>query len=188
MAAKDAVRRWLWQHGAGAVFPAEVEIRNDRVGRPYAVGSHRADLPPLDLSLAHSGTVGAAIVRSAHAGVSPGIDVQKIVEPGPGAMDVALTIAERALVTRLAGRENGGQARWFTRFWAAKEAVGKALGTGLSGRPRDFLVTDVTGDRLVVRTAGADFPVGYTVFRRSDGVSPAADYAAAWTIDEKDET
>ncbi|WP_163511489.1 type I polyketide synthase [Fodinicola acaciae] len=188
MAAKDAVRRWLWQHGSAAVFPAEVEIRNDRTGRPYAVGSHGRDLPPLDLSLAHSGTVGAAMVRPASAVVAPGIDVQKVVEPGPGTLDVALGIAERALLTRLAGRENGEHAGWFTRFWAAKEAVGKALGTGLSGRPRDFLVAEATGDRLLVGVAGDEFAVGCTVFRRSDGVSPAADYVAAWTIDDKDGT
>jgi phosphopantetheinyl transferase len=185
IAAKDAVRRWLWQRGEGAVFPAEVEIRNDQTGRPYAVGVHGRDLPPLDLSLAHSGIVGAAMVRPAHADVPPGIDVQKVVEPGHGVLDAALTAAERAQLNQL---ENSAQARWFTRFWSAKEAVGKALGTGLAGRPKDFLVGEVSDDTLVVRASGRCFPVRYTDLRRSDGVSPMADYVAAWTIDEKDQT
>ncbi|MGH8896022.1 MAG: beta-ketoacyl synthase N-terminal-like domain-containing protein, partial [Egibacteraceae bacterium] len=32
IAVKDAVRRWLWDHGAGPVFPAEVAVSNDERG------------------------------------------------------------------------------------------------------------------------------------------------------------
>ena len=35
---------------------------------------------------------------------------------------------------------------WVTRLWTVKEAVAKAAGTGLRGRPRDFVVREVDGD------------------------------------------
>ncbi|RFU40523.1 acyltransferase domain-containing protein [Actinomadura logoneensis] len=36
VAAKDAVRHWLWEHGHGPLFPAEITITDDAPGRPRA--------------------------------------------------------------------------------------------------------------------------------------------------------
>jgi phosphopantetheinyl transferase len=36
------------------------------------------------------------------------------------------------------------------RAWTAKEAVAKAAGTGLQGRPKDFVVREVDGDWTLV--------------------------------------
>ena len=41
-------------------------------------------------------------------------------------------------------------AEWFTRAWSAKEVSAKVAGTGLSGRPKDFPLTAVDGERLLV--------------------------------------
>ncbi|MDT3440035.1 MULTISPECIES: type I polyketide synthase [unclassified Pseudofrankia] len=43
-----------------------------------------------------------------------------------------------------------GRAAWFARMWAAKEAVAKADGTGLQGRPRRYVV-----DRVIPVGAGS---------------------------------
>ncbi len=47
IAAKDAVRSWLWDHGAGPLFPAQIVIGNDAAGRPYATGAGCEGLAPL---------------------------------------------------------------------------------------------------------------------------------------------
>ena len=39
---------------------------------------------------------------------------------------------------------------WVARAWTAKEAVAKADGTGLQGRPKDFVVRQVDGDWTLV--------------------------------------
>ncbi|MGH1552485.1 polyketide synthase dehydratase domain-containing protein [Streptomyces sp. L7] len=63
IALKDAVRQWLWGHGEGPVFPAEIRVHNDESGRPYVTGLHGRTLPPLDVSLAHAAEAAVAIVR-----------------------------------------------------------------------------------------------------------------------------
>jgi phosphopantetheinyl transferase (holo-ACP synthase) len=57
---------------------------------------------------------------------------------------------------------------WLTRAWAAKEAVGKAEGSGLAGRPKDFAITACGPDGIVVR--------GRTV-----GTERIGDIVVAWT-------
>ncbi|MGW2816859.1 beta-ketoacyl synthase N-terminal-like domain-containing protein [Streptomyces sp. NPDC001415] len=153
IAAKDAVRRWLWEHGEGAVFPAEIEIVNEQSGRPRAVGVHGRTLPALDLSLAHRGDLAVALVRPP--GHSPyvngaGIDVEEIADRTPETHRVALGPRELALLARLVAGGGESEAVWFTRFWAAKEAAAKAEGTGFGGRPHAFEVTGAAPDSLTV--------------------------------------
>lgn len=45
IAVKDAVRQWLWGHGEGPVYPAEIRVHNDESGRPYVTGLHGRTLP-----------------------------------------------------------------------------------------------------------------------------------------------
>ncbi|MEU1341169.1 4'-phosphopantetheinyl transferase superfamily protein, partial [Streptomyces sp. NPDC005827] len=72
-------------------------------------------------------------------------------------------------------------ALWFTRFWAAKEAVAKAEGSGFGGRPRDFRVREAAADRLVVSGRLADaYPVRCERTTNPDGL-PERDYVVAWT-------
>ncbi|MCX5374010.1 type I polyketide synthase [Streptomyces sp. NBC_00103] len=152
IAVKDAVRQWLWDQGEGPVFPAELRVRNDEAGRPYVTGAHGRVLPALDVSLAHCAEAGVAIVRPHTPGPGPGIDIEEVTDRTPQTLAAALGEDELRLLRALSAGSGGSEALWFTRFWAAKEAVAKAEGTGFDGRPRDFTVLDATpsGDRLTV--------------------------------------
>ncbi len=194
IAAKDAVRRWLWDHGEGPVFPAEIRIRNDAHGRPYATGVHGRTLPDLDLSLAHRAETGVALVvprrpRGRADGPGPGIDIEELADLAEPTLAVAFGAPERELIAELRSATGEAEARWATTFWAAKEAVAKAEGTGFRGRPRDFAVVeaDVTAApvRLVVEAcAGPGARRRYRV--HSAGVAnppelPNRNYIVAWT-------
>src|SRR5690606_13015831 len=83
-----------------------------------------------------AGTAGAA--------GTVGIDVELI--ESRSATFVGLMMAE--------GERRLGEGRpadeWVTAAWAAKEAVAKAAGTGLQGRPKDWVVEAADGDWLLV--------------------------------------
>lgn len=180
IAAKDAVRNVLWDAGAGPVYPAEVRVGNDPAGRPFVTGGYGRTLPELHVSIAHRGETAVAMARRE----GPcGIDIEEVTDRPEGTLAVALTTAERELLTSLVHRPGGAPERlWFTRFWAAKEAVAKARGTGLGGEPKRFEITSVDGDRLTVRTAGEDYRVRHcalTTPRPSAG--PDKEYVVAWT-------
>ncbi|MGW7236298.1 beta-ketoacyl synthase N-terminal-like domain-containing protein [Streptomyces sp. NPDC054804] len=181
IAAKDAVRQWLWQHGEGPVFPAELRVHNDELGRPYVSGVHGRTLPALDVSLAHRAEAAVAIVRPHRPGPGPGIDLEEVTERDPAALAAALGADELSLLRELSG--TGSTALWFTRFWAAKEAVAKAEGTGFDGRPRDFAVLEAApdGSRLLVsgRLERA-YPVHCAPVRNPPAL-PDRDYVVAWT-------
>jgi len=129
VAAKAAVRDWL----GVAVPPAAIRIANDRVGRPWA--RVPPGMPAPHISIAHHGPVGVA----AAAAVPTGIDIEVIADRGPTFARLALTPAE----LDLGAHED--PAVWVTRLWTVKEAVAKATGTGLRGRPQAVTVSEVDG-------------------------------------------
>lgn len=175
LAVKDAVRRHLWAQGEGAVFPAEIEVGNDDAGKPLVRGAHGRVLPALQVSLAHCREAAVALV-----GLSPvGIDLEEVVQRTADTMAVALGETESALLATCAGDE----ALWFTRFWTAKEAVAKARGTGLQGRPRAFRVTAAQPDRLTVVVEGDTYDVSCTEGTNPPDL-PERTYVVAWTASE----
>ena len=185
IAVKDAVRQWLWDAGAGPVFPIEITVTNDSSGRPRVAGPF--DEPP-EVSLAHTGSLAAALVG--HPGCGPGagtgvgIDIEQIVDRDDRTVAAILTDAERRLLDTLCssgpGSTDPARASWVTRFWAAKEAIAKAAGTGLGGRPHTFVVERVDGDRLLV-TPGQGAPPRWVHTAVGAGAEP---YAVAWTSPE----
>ncbi|MEU8712674.1 beta-ketoacyl synthase N-terminal-like domain-containing protein [Streptomyces sp. NPDC048663] len=182
IAAKDAVRQWLWEHGEGPVFPAELRVHNDDSGRPYVTGVHGRTLPALDVSLAHRAEAAVAIVRPHRPGPGPGIDLEEVTERDPAALAAALGADELRLLHERCGT-GGSTALWFTRFWAAKEAVAKAEGTGFEGRPRDFAVLEAAPDGSRLLVAGRlerAYPVHCAPVRNPPAL-PDRDYVVAWT-------
>ncbi|MBN1558355.1 MAG: polyketide synthase dehydratase domain-containing protein [Lentisphaerae bacterium] len=160
-AAKDAVRRFLAERYGVRLAAADVEIAADARGKPYADGPWRDWIDgTLELSIAHSGGAAVAAVADG-AGGGIGIDLeQRDRRPGDGVANGAFTETERELLERCGGA--GGE--WLLRFWCAKEALGKALGTGLRGNPRGIIVTDAdpaTGEvGLTLTPKWADVPGG----------------------------
>ncbi|MFE2881833.1 beta-ketoacyl synthase N-terminal-like domain-containing protein [Streptomyces sp. NPDC059272] len=182
IAVKDAVRQWLWGQGAGPVFPAEIRVHNDESGRPYVTGLHGRTLPPLDVSLAHRAEAAVAIVRPHVPGPGPGIDIEEVVDRPPATLTTALGEEELALLRTRSAATGESEALWFARFWAAKEAVAKAEGTGFRGRPRDFTVFHAaSGSRLLV---SGRLERAYTVHYEPAGNPPGLPdrtYVVAWT-------
>lgn len=169
IAAKDAVRRLLWTDGAGDIFPAELRIGNDLSGAPTVSGAYGRSLPELTVSIAHRDALGVAIARRGPCG----IDIEAVEDRPESTVAAALGPAERALLGE-------PEALWFTRFWAAKEAVAKRLRTGLRGDPRAFAVVGADDGRLVVAAGGARYPVWHTTI-----TTAAKDYVVAWTENEE---
>lgn len=176
IAVKDAVRQWLWDSGAGPVYPIEITVDNDASGRPRVVGPF--DEPP-EVSLAHTGSLAAALVGHPGTPSGVGIDIERIEDRDARTVAAILTDAERALIDGLCP-SGPSRPAWVTRFWAAKEAVAKAAGTGLGGRPHRFAIEQIAGDRLLVAAGEGAQP---RWIQTEVGTEPEP-YAAAWTSPE----
>ena len=144
IAAKDAVRKLLFEAGHRSIFPAEVEITSDESGRPIVSTSGARDIR---VSIAHKKGIAVAIAAE---GVSPGIDVEQIEEHGEGFEALAFHAEELAMLPEQ------DRAAWATRLWSAKEAVGKSRGTGLSGNPKSLRVDRIEGESLLVEDQWVD--------------------------------
>jgi phosphopantetheinyl transferase len=156
VAAKDAVRAWLADRGVAGVGPRDVTITHDVSGRPVVrIGGRRRLVGAPSVSIAHRGAVAVAV--AAGPGEAAGIDVEVVEARGSVFTRLALTTAELRLGDAAAMAPDA----WVTRVWTVKEAVAKAAGTGLRGRPRDFVVHEVDG--VWARATGPDAPGGLWV-------------------------
>ncbi|MDQ3906074.1 MAG: polyketide synthase dehydratase domain-containing protein, partial [Actinomycetota bacterium] len=176
IAVKDAVRQWLWDAGAGPVFPIEITVTNDASGRPRVMGPFTK---PPEVSLAHTGALGAALVGEPGCPGGVGIDIEQITDRDDRTVGAILTAAERDLLDTFCPSEHS-RPSWVTWFWTAKEAVAKAAGTGLAGRPHQFVVERVDGCRLQVASRHA-LPSRWVQIAVSAESEP---YAVAWTLPE----
>ena len=178
IAAKDAVRDLLWRTGTeGRIFPVEVQVSNDAEGAPLATAPDGSDVR---VSIAHTAGLGVAI--AAH-GMPVGIDIERI-EDRPDSFELAaLSKKERARFEELADidRQSVRDVE-LTRWWAAKEAAAKAAGTGMQGRPKDWKVVEVDGDRLRIgdrwfgtARLGTDHVVAWTEIEDGGGTAGSDD-------------
>jgi acyl transferase domain-containing protein/phosphopantetheinyl transferase len=173
VAAKDAVRELVRRRLDRHVRPADVGIANDAAGRPFVTGgwTDRLEAPPV-VSITHTGGVAVAIAAEAHAADGVGVDVERL-SGAPAELEGFLDDGERD-VAIAAGRPLDDEG--LLRLWCAKEAAGKALGSGLAGRPSGLVVRAVDGPSGAVR------------------IEPAPSFAAAsggrpvdvWTIRDGD--
>ncbi|WP_433228227.1 beta-ketoacyl synthase N-terminal-like domain-containing protein [Micromonospora sp. CA-248260] len=185
IAAKDAVRARLWEDGHTDIYPIELTVGNDPDGRPWVRGRPGRGLGDCDVSLAHCAEIGVAIARRRAPDAVPGspgvgIDVAEVTEHPESTFTFALTPAELTLLTSLAGTDVEARRLWFTRFWAAKEAVAKAEGTGLDGSPRRFRVYSATDVGMTVQIGGRAYRVGHRDVANPEDLPPRR-YVVAWT-------
>jgi phosphopantetheinyl transferase len=172
VAAKDAVRHRLWDRGGRPMFPAELTVTNHESGRPVVAVPGTGGLS-ISISIAHTDGAGAAIVA---ANSRVGIDIEAVSPRGRRFDELVLTEEESALLADLLAVDRD---LWLTRVWAAKEAAAKASGGGLGGRPKDFPVQEVRGERVLI----ADQWVT-TMTRRGSRAGPdgaPTNYVIAWT-------
>ena len=140
---------------AAAAGGSPADLRFDRTcavcggphGKPRLVGT-----PDLQFSIAHTaGWAAVAVGRDAPVGV----DVEQVGPWAESDLDdvarLALAPVERAV---LAGRPAEERAVAFTTYWTRKEAVVKAVGTGLSTPPAELVVSPPSAPPRVLRWSG----------------------------------
>ncbi len=143
--AKDAVRLRL---GAGLTM-ADVAIAPNPDGKPEALLPAGQGRPPA-VSLAHKDFAAVAAAADAASVAGVGVDIELLGTMYPGLVDDAFNSHERALIEAAARGAGAPVDQWRLSAWAAKEAVGKALGKGVLGGPRsiEVLAVDAQQGRL----------------------------------------
>ena len=151
IAAKEAVRRFLKDFYQARWSDADIRVWPDDSGKPHALGAWNDYLATrLDIAIAHTAQF---VVAVAAANARVGVDVEST------ARDLSEEFAAGVFAPEeldLAARAaNAAQA--VIKFWCAKEAVSKALGTGIRYSPKEMVVTEFLADSgsLTVRLEGA---------------------------------
>ena len=151
VAAKEAVRRFLKDYYQARWSDADIRIWADVSGKPHALGAWNDYLTTkLDVAIAHTAQfVVAVVAANAHVGVdveSVQRDLSEEFASGvftPDEIDLAAGAADAS--------------RSLIKFWCAKEAVSKALGTGIRYSPKEMRVASFMADtgKVEVRLEGA---------------------------------
>jgi phosphopantetheinyl transferase len=133
---------------------AEIEILPDEQGAPVVVCPMLEGLcEPPAVSLAHTHGHAAALAAIGTPGAGLGIDIERLLPRAQGFAELALTETEQRLLEQLPAERSE---EWLLRVWCAREAAGKALGTGLTGNagvPRAAAL-DLGSETLLVDGAG----------------------------------
>ncbi len=175
-AAKDALRSHFRENADRWFAPAELMIQNDGAGRPLLRGAWQTDLPGTpEISISHTDGMVVAVAADLEAGARIGVDAEKIRTPSQDLLDGAFSEAELALLPPGTSETPSQRSEWVFRLWCAKEAVGKALGSGVSLDPRQFTVArvDAPSGLVAVRPPGGG-EVGALTFRRDQHVFAVA--------------
>ena len=151
--AKDAVRLFLKERYRMELCPADIEIENDRLGKPCLKGGWLSKIPvPPFLSLAHTEGFAVAIAGTGKDITGIGIDVEPVQELSADFISRVFRQEEKDL----ADKTNKEAGEWLLRFWCVKEAVSKALGSGIRHDPKDIAILslDQKEKRTTVRLTG----------------------------------
>ncbi len=151
IAAKEAVRRFLRDYYQARWSDADIQVWPDDSGKPHAIGDWSDFLTTkLDIAIAHTSQF---VVAVAAANARVGVDVESSSRDLSEEFTAGVFLPEELELAAAAA--NPSQA--ILRFWCAKEAVSKALGTGIRYSPKEMNVTDYVpdGGRLVMRLNGA---------------------------------
>jgi phosphopantetheinyl transferase len=108
---------------ASGRHPASLAITTSETGKPQF-----ADLPDLNVSVAHSGRV---VVVAACASAAVGVDIEPALATLNDPRRLAGRLFAESEVASLQDVPDAEVADWFSTVWTMKEAVGKALGVGM---------------------------------------------------------
>ena len=139
-AAKETVRRFLKKFHQARWTDADIPIWADDSGKPHPLGPWREHTTArIDLSIAHTSKL---IVAAVAANARIGIDIEAI---GRGLSEDftkgVFTHEEMELAAH-----TGEAPTAILRFWCAKEALSKALGTGIRYSPKDMQIISIDTD------------------------------------------
>jgi 3-oxoacyl-(acyl-carrier-protein) synthase/phosphopantetheinyl transferase/malonyl CoA-acyl carrier protein transacylase len=157
IAAKDAIRHVIEKRTNKQTHPASFTINNDSIGKPHVSTTVVDDI---HISIAHKKDYAVAY---ASVDKPVGIDIEEIVHRETGFIDLVLHDSEKILFENCEDKDD-----WITRFWVAKEAYGKALGLGLQGNPKRYIVSAIQGETLTIENVVINtikknnFIIGYT--------------------------
>ena len=136
-AAKEATRRFLIKHHQARWTNADIPIWPDDSGKPHPLGpwsEHTAT--KIDLSITHTAKL---IIAAVAANARIGLDIEML---GRALSDDfargVFTHEELELAAH-----TGEAPTAILRFWCAKEAISKALGTGIRYSPQDLRITAI---------------------------------------------
>ena len=140
IAVKEAVRRYLKDYHQARWSYADVQIWRDELGKPQAIGAWRDNLAAkLDVAIAHTSQF---VIALAAANARVGVDVEST------ARNLSEEFANGVFtpdeIELAAKAVNAAQA--IIRFWCAKEALSKALGTGIRFSPKEMRIVDYQAD------------------------------------------
>ena len=129
---------------------ADVEIYRDDSGKPHPIGKWNDFLTAkLDLAIAHTAQfVVAAVAANARVGIDVEARDRDLSEEFTNGV---FTPEEQELAARATDAPSA-----ILRFWCAKEAVSKALGTGIRYSPKELVVESFRAENgeMTVRLTG----------------------------------
>ena len=151
IAVKEAVRRYLKDYYQARWSDADVRIWANDKGKPVALGAWSDFLTTkLDVAIAHTAQF---IVAIAAANARVGVDVEALSRDlSEEFASGVFTPEELELAAQTSGTANA-----VIKFWCAKEAVSKALGTGIRYSPKEMVVKSFQSDtgKLTMQLEGA---------------------------------
>ncbi|MBP5511354.1 MAG: polyketide synthase dehydratase domain-containing protein [Kiritimatiellae bacterium] len=135
--AKEATRRFLAKYHQAHWTGADIPIWADDSGKPHPLGAWREHTNvQLDLSITHTqNLIVAAVIANGHIG----IDVEQLGRNLTEEFTRGVFTQEEL---ELAAKTGEGP-DMILRFWCAKEALSKALGTGIRFSPLDLRILSV---------------------------------------------
>jgi phosphopantetheinyl transferase len=148
VAGKDAIR-FLMRNCYGIdLWPADIEINSDEHGKPVVRidDALYSDYMPL-LSLSHKNGVSVALAADSRKYSGIGIDIEFYKPLRSGFENIAFSPEEQRLISEVKVTD---ALEWQLRMWCAKEAMGKALGRGLMGNPRNITVCELDSDNEIL--------------------------------------
>ena len=134
IAAKEAVRRFMNENYQARWSSADILIWADDQGKPHALGewADRLQSVKLDLAISHTRDfVVATVATNARVGVDVEWSSRDLSEEFTNGVFLK---EEQELAA-----ESSDAPSTLIRFWCAKEAVSKALGTGIRYSPRELV-------------------------------------------------